>query len=65
MNFKEYCESLKNKDPHTEFKKLIMKECDVTAATFQNWKAGKTIPGKLQKEKIASLIGIPVKELIF
>jgi len=65
MNFYEYCESLKSQDPHAEFKKLIMKECDITAATFQNWKSGKTTPGKLQKEKIAQLIGIPVNELIF
>lgn len=63
MNFKNYCESLKQQDPHAEFKKLIMFECDVTAATFQNWKAGKTIPNKLAKEKISELTNIPVNEL--
>jgi len=63
MTFNDYCNKLKNRDPHLEFKLLVMAECDVTAATFQNWKAGKTRPGKLQKEKISELTGISVNDL--
>ena len=63
MTFKQYCDSLSRKDPHEEIKSMIIYECDVTSMTFQNWKSGKTVPGKLAQEKISMLTNIPANKL--
>lgn len=61
MTLKSYYQTLE--DPKKNIRDKIMVECNVTRETVYNWISGKSIPGKLQQEKIATIVNMPVDEL--
>jgi transcriptional regulator with XRE-family HTH domain len=61
MTLKSYYSELE--DPRKHIRDKIMSECGVTRETVYNWINGKSIPGKLQQDKIATIVNMPVDEL--
>jgi len=48
-------------DNDFDFRRTIILECGITETTFYNWKSGRIIPGKLQREKINEITGVSVE----
>lgn len=61
MNLKDYFKSLRN-EPR-KFIKEIAANCGVSNSLAEKWVYGTRVPGKLEKEVIAHITGIPVSDL--
>lgn len=56
LTLKGYYESLGN--PQKDLREKIAAECGVSMATVFRWLSGDSTPNKLQREKIAEIIGV-------
>ncbi len=65
MELKDYYQQLDDRaiSEKQAFKDKVMTRCDINAATFYRWINGTNKPGKLAREVISDLSGIPVSEL--
>lgn len=61
MTLKSYYERLGQ--PQRELRERIAKECGVSLATVYRWLSGETTPLKLQREKIAEILGVTVNDI--
>lgn len=63
ITLKGYYEELGN--PQKDLREKISSECGVSMATVFRWLSGDTTPNKLQREKIAEIIGVSGVSLDF
>ena len=61
MTLKDYYVRLGQ--PQRELRERIVKECGVSLATVYRWLSGDKTPLKLQREKIAEIIGVTVNDI--
>lgn len=59
----QYNYLIKTSEQKAEFVKKVKQETGIGKTSFYSYIRGEQMPPKLVKEKIAELIGIPVKEL--
>lgn len=58
-----YYESLV--DPKKDLREKIADECGVSMATVYRWLSGENSPSKLQREKLAEIIGVKPEDIVF
>ena len=63
ITLKGYYNNLGN--PQKYLREKIASECGVAPATVFRWLSGETTPNKLQREKIAEVVGVSINDIIF